>query len=89
MHPLNLIDSLFLQKKISLYLSHVVPEILRPIFDQIFQQNVLFNSLYYKHFAYKFSLRLSNQVTPFLLILDLFDRLLFLENLKSNWLQLF
>ncbi len=37
------IDSLFLQKKISLSLSHLVPEILGTKVGQIFHQNVLFN----------------------------------------------
>ncbi len=41
--PYNLIDALFLQKKIGLSLSHLVPEILGAKFGLIFHQNVLFN----------------------------------------------
>ncbi len=39
----NPIDPLFLEKKIGLSLSHLVPEILRPKVGIIFHQNVFFN----------------------------------------------
>ncbi len=39
----NPIDTLFLQKKIDLSLSHLVPEILGPKVGLIFHQNVFFN----------------------------------------------
>ncbi len=39
----NPIDLFFLQKKIGLSLSHLVPEILGPKVVVIFHQNVLFN----------------------------------------------
>ncbi len=44
MSQLDLIDPLVLQKKISLFLSHLVPEMLGPKFGQMFHQKVLFNS---------------------------------------------
>ncbi len=40
----DLIDVLFLQKKIGLSISHLVPKIFEPKVDLIFHQNVLFNS---------------------------------------------
>ncbi len=40
----DFIGPLFLQKKISLSLSHLVPEILGPKVDLFFHENVLFNS---------------------------------------------
>ncbi len=50
----NPIDPLFLQKKIGLSLSHLVPEILGPKVSLIYHQNVLFNR-FYKRILYKFS----------------------------------
>ncbi len=41
--PHDPIDPLFLQKRIGLSLSHLVPEILGPKVGKIFHQNVLFN----------------------------------------------
>ncbi len=49
----NLIDPLFLQKKIGLSLSHLVPEILGPKVGLIFHQNVFFTR--FKHFVSIFS----------------------------------
>ncbi len=49
----DLIDALFLQKKISLSLSHLVLEILGLKIGLIFHQNVLFNS--FLSILYKFS----------------------------------
>ncbi len=40
----NLINPLFLQKKIGLFLTHLVPEILGLKVALLFHQNVLFNS---------------------------------------------
>ncbi len=46
MLQLDLIDPLFLQKKIRLSLSHLVIEILGPRLGLIFHQNALFNSFF-------------------------------------------
>ncbi len=56
----NPIDPLFLQKKICLSLSHLVPEILGPKVGLFFHQNVLFNL--FKAFYIIFL-----QLTPFLI----------------------
>ncbi len=53
----NLIDTLFLQKKIGLSLSHLVPEILGPKIGQFFHQNVFLKIL---SILYQFSLNLQS-----------------------------
>ncbi len=50
----DLIDPLFLHTKNSLYISHLVPEILGPKFALLFHQNVVFNG--FKAFVSIFSL---------------------------------
>ncbi len=52
----DLIDPLFLQNKIDLPLSHLVPQILGPKGGLIFHQNVLFLIVFLKNFVLIFSL---------------------------------
>ncbi len=77
----DLIDPLYLQKKIGLYLSHIDPEILGP---------KLFTKMYYltvfKHFVSIFPLSLRSNWPPFSLILDIFNPTC-LQNLRSDWDQ--
>ncbi len=63
MHHHDLIDPLFLLKKIGLSLTHLIPEILGHKFGLIFYQNVLFNS--FLSILYQFSPRFSIQLTTF------------------------
>ncbi len=93
----NLIGSLFYTstqsnwlplsaEKISLSLSHLVPEILGRKFGKMFYQNVLFNRFY--AFCINFHLDFLSNWSPFSLILDLFDPS-FSQNLRSDCVQLF
>ncbi len=59
----NPIDPLFLQKKIRLSISHLVPEILGPKVGLIFHQNVLFNR--FKAFCINFPLIFFIKLTLF------------------------
>ncbi len=61
-----------------LSLLHLVPEILGTKVGLICHQNVLFNRFFF-NFLVDFL-----QLTPFLLILDIFDSS-FLQNLTSDW----
>ncbi len=78
------IDLLFLQKGISVSLSHLVPEILGRKFGLLFHQNVLFNQ--FKAFCINFLLHVQSNWPPFSLILNLFVPS-FSQNLRSNWVQ--
>ncbi len=64
-------------EKIGLSLSHLVPEILGSKVCLFFHQNVL---------LFQFLSWFSIQLTPFSLILDLFDNS-FSRNLRSDWVQ--
>ncbi len=64
-----LIDTLFLQKKIGLSLSHLVPEILGPKVGLVFHKNVLFNR--FKTFCINFLIEFWSNWRPFSLILNL------------------
>ncbi len=80
----NLIDPLFLQKKICLSLSHLVLEILGPKIGQIFHHNVLFNR--YKAFCINFPIIFDPIDPHFSLILKLIDPS-FSQSLRSDWVQ--
>ncbi len=70
----------FSAEKISLSLSHLVPEILWPKVGLIFHQNVLVNRFD------AFCINFQSNWPPFSLLLDLFD-LSFSQNLRSDWVQ--
>ncbi len=71
-------------EKISLSLSHLVPEILGPKVGLIVHQNVLFNG--FSTFCINFLLDFQSNWPPFSLILDLFDPS-FSQNLISDSVQ--
>ncbi len=83
--PHNPIDPLFLQEKIGLSLSHLVPEILGP------KVGVFFTKMYYstdfKHFVSIFP-SFSIQLTPFSINFKFLAPSV-LQKLRSNWVQFF
>ncbi len=73
---------------VSITFSHLVPEIVGPKVGLIFHQNLLFNS--FTVFCMNFLLDFQSNWLTFSLILDLFyPSLFFLQNLRSDWVQLF
>ncbi len=77
---------LFLQKIISLSLSHLVPQILGPKYGLMFHQNVLFNR--FKAFCIHLTFNFLCSWPPFSLILNLLDPS-FSQNLRSGWILFF
>ncbi len=83
---LNLIDPLFLLKKIGFSLSHLFPEIIWPKVGLIFNKNLSFD--HFEAFCVNFLLDFRSCWPPFLQFLDLFDPS-FLQNLRSCWVHFF
>ncbi len=81
---LDLIESLFLQKKIGLSLSHLVPEIIWPTVGLFFHKNLSFHIL--EAICTNFLFEIWSCWPPFSLILDLFDPS-FLQNPRSRWVH--
>ncbi len=73
-------------KKISLFLSHFVPEIIWPKVGLFFHKNLLFDT--FEAICNTFLLDFRSCWPPFSLLLDIFDSS-FLQSLRSHWVHFF